>query len=632
MSHFIAVMSDVPHRHGSLNVAHAMASSFRQTGLEVEILPIDNRLAIGHTRGNARAPGGNDWVARGPAHILSGLLALFNRDDITADGRASAGAAACSDMEAVSTLAHRSLKGAAEQLNGDFSLLRYSPSDCRLELARDHLGHCPLYYARSGGLILISTSVPPLIASGMISHDLNEQALAYYVALGAALGSTSYYRDISCVPPGCTVEVKAGRIGNPERFWHPEDVDTIKYRSVAEADESISHTVTRAIVSRVAGTKTTGVRLSGGLDSALVAAVLCGALPDRKVIAVSTVLPEGHTGPEQDERRYVESLSRLYPNLHVSFDDAHGCSVLDGAEDHQEWLAAPVCLHDYFAGKSILREMQRQDVEVCLTGFGGDQFLSADGEGYLPETLLSGKLRDFKSELGRIKRSSGSSMPRVLYSEVLAALAPHWLATFKRRLAQPHPFHGTALRSEFVTAAGLEDHARERGYLKSLHRPRSMRESHLGYLQNVTEWPMHGIAGMIGDAHGIEVRSPLLDRHLIEDVLSVPSHFKVSPQEGRCLIRRTFADILPEDIRHRSSKGSPFPDHKARLRREIPFIRKRFADFRNLDLWNRMIDLQQIERGLSEVKDTSSWEVSFNGLQKVIRPYFLGEFLERYEQ
>ena len=129
--------------------------------------------------------------------------------------------------------------------------------------------------------------------------------------------------------------------------------------------------------------------------------------------------------------------------------------------------------------------------------------------------------------------------------------------------------------------------------------------------------------------HGIEMRSPLLDHRLIETVLSVPSRFKVSSGEGRCLVRRSFADLLPEPILRRPDKGSPFPDIKRRLAAEVPFLRQRFAMFSCNDLWSSLVDSHKLDQALVTLQDETDWDISFSALQCVIRPYFLGEFLAR---
>jgi asparagine synthase (glutamine-hydrolysing) len=62
-------------------------------------------------------------------------------------------------------------------------------------------------------------------------------------------------------------------------------------------------------------------------------------------------------------------------------------------------------------------------------------------------------------------------------------------------------------------------------------------------------------------AHGLEVRVPYLDHHLVEYVLSLPPHVVLPPlhYQAKPLLARAVADIVPEAIRRRRKKGFVLP-------------------------------------------------------------------------
>lgn len=60
-------------------------------------------------------------------------------------------------------------------------------------------------------------------------------------------------------------------------------------------------------------------------------------------------------------------------------------------------------------------------------------------------------------------------------------------------------------------------------------------------------------------AHGLEVRPPLVDHELLELAATIPSRFKVRDGETKWILKRTFADRLPDDAVWRAKQGFEIP-------------------------------------------------------------------------
>ena len=66
-------------------------------------------------------------------------------------------------------------------------------------------------------------------------------------------------------------------------------------------------------------------------------------------------------------------------------------------------------------------------------------------------------------------------------------------------------------------------------------------------------------ADALSMAHGLEVRTPFLDRSVIEFAQSIPTDYKINRKHGKRIIRDTFSDLLPKSILTRSKKGFEIP-------------------------------------------------------------------------
>ena len=60
-------------------------------------------------------------------------------------------------------------------------------------------------------------------------------------------------------------------------------------------------------------------------------------------------------------------------------------------------------------------------------------------------------------------------------------------------------------------------------------------------------------------AHGLEVRSPLLDDALVDFALRLPPRFKVRGLSLKRVLKEAMHDVLPSDLLHRRKRGFGVP-------------------------------------------------------------------------
>ena len=62
--------------------------------------------------------------------------------------------------------------------------------------------------------------------------------------------------------------------------------------------------------------------------------------------------------------------------------------------------------------------------------------------------------------------------------------------------------------------------------------------------------------------NSLEVRAPFLDRELAEFVLRLPARYKLHGLRRKYLLKKAFADLLPQKILHRNKRGFQIPVSK----------------------------------------------------------------------
>jgi len=60
-------------------------------------------------------------------------------------------------------------------------------------------------------------------------------------------------------------------------------------------------------------------------------------------------------------------------------------------------------------------------------------------------------------------------------------------------------------------------------------------------------------------ANSLEVRCPFLDHRVVECAAAMPGAFKLAPGEGKRVLRRAFADRLPQEVFTLPKKGFEIP-------------------------------------------------------------------------
>ena len=148
-----------------------------------------------------------------------------------------------------------------------------------------------------------------LLEAGGVPPDLDRLAIARWVVHGTVAPRRTFYARIERVPPGHVLTGAPEGVGL-RRYWRPGQTSSDITLTGENAVERFGELLDQA-VERCASVGPLGVFLSGGVDSAMVAASAAGvsranAQPDP--IALSLVYPHPEANEERTQRRVAEQL------------------------------------------------------------------------------------------------------------------------------------------------------------------------------------------------------------------------------------------------------------------------------------------------------------------------------------
>jgi len=461
------------------------------------------------------------------------------------------------DTEVLLHLYARHGQAMLHHLEGMFAFAIYDPHAGHLFLARDRLGQKPLWYALADDRIIFASEAKALLRHRHVGRQINFQALTSYAVTGYIPAPHSAWRGISKLLPAHSLSVSHVP-GQPQSYWLPGD----RRATVISADitDTVRAELTRAVHARMAADVPLGALLSGGVDSAIVVALMSQAAGHVGGVQTFTA---GFDDPEYDERPAARAVAD-----HCGTDHTE----LQVCPDPHAMLDMIVRLYDEPFGDSsalptfLICQAARQHVTVALAGDGGDE-------------VFAGYDRYRAMHLAETMRPHTYLAARIA-AAVAAPFASHDERNRLRRFIRfvrglPHPFATQYLKyravfepedlprlftDDLLAAVDIDEPARwfcdlyEQDDLAS-EVARAQRHDVLTYLPDDL-LVKTDIASM---ACSLELRAPMLDHRLVDIGLSLPVSAKLGRRRGKAILARAFGDLLPPGVFARPKRGFAIP-------------------------------------------------------------------------
>jgi asparagine synthase (glutamine-hydrolysing) len=431
-----------------------------------------------------------------------------------------------------------------ERLEGMFAFAIYDSRRRTLFAARDRVGKKPFFYTVLDGVLHFASELPALERSPLWKGEVDLTALEGYLSLGYFIAPSTIYRGVHKLEPGHWMEVADGRL-RVQQYWDVREFDT-ETRPTPALLDVIDDTLRSAVHDRLESEVPLGAFLSGGIDSGLVVSYMAEALPDRLVTvtvgfgerAHNEIEPAGITASHVGSRHHAELIE---PRL--------ADAIAPVTEGLGEPLADSSAIPTWYVSRAA-----RRHVTVALSGDGGDETFAGYDFRYVPHAM-EGRIRGWLPSalmpavgwLGaRWPRYRGlpkplrlgtvldnlSRDPAAAYYADLAFLKP----SATRRLMGRSPDGDPAASPVFAAVTDP--------YRRCPSHDPVQRAEYADLKVYMPNDPLVKVDRM-SMAHSLEVRSPLLDRRVVELAFRIPASRKQQGRRGKVLLRELARRRLP---------------------------------------------------------------------------------------
>jgi asparagine synthase (glutamine-hydrolysing) len=450
-----------------------------------------------------------------------------------------------------------------ELLCGRFVVVALDRDRGRCLLTRDQLGAQPLVHARVADGVLFAEHECDLLDLLPRTPGPDRLALVQWIENGLTLPGRTLYEGLQRLPSGHRL-ILGGPHVSVERWWNAR-YEGFEEGSTATVAEHLREAAFAAIGRAAAGARRPAVKLSGGLDSACVAAGLAtDGFADDGALALGGSFA---AHPVADESELIEETARHthLPLELVAFDPAG--SMLAPALAHIARWRLPPATPNLFLWQPVTARARELGVDRMLDGEGGDELFGLAAY-LIADMLRAGRLPTAWSLTGRIPgmglHPSRRARLRVLRHYGLSPLLPISVRRRREARAKRTASSGTIVPRAAVQALAelqtASEGDRRDGPLWWRFQAKSMIDTH-DLLDMGSHFRREAADG------NIDVRHPFLyDLRLIETALRLPPRAQFDPVRDRPLLRDALTGLIPEAVRTRHAKSHFTPLVLAGLR------------------------------------------------------------------
>ena len=442
-----------------------------------------------------------------------------------------------------------------DRLRGMFALAIMDTHTQHVHLLRDRGGQKPLYWTElSDGTLLWSSElrvIEGVRRQSSMRLSYNDTAISHLLCFEYIPAPLTIWKDVHKLRPA--QHLHRQRSGQSiQGFWDFPSHSLLKGSSRLHWEDSLYLALRSATQLRLQADVEVGTLLSGGIDSTTITALAAEVHPNIQSFSVS-IDADGFSERQAilENQKHLRASSSIESTLWSFTQSDFETSLAEVTAHMDEPLADSSLIVTWF----LFKKIQQAGLNCVLSGDGADELFGGYPTYKAAHWMMKTPRMGLRALLAPLARRIPANPNGVSWEEMLK----RWTSVNKRgdmSWWQEHQlWMGAWTPSDLKNSTGIWDIAE---FWAS--QTQSNRVGDAMFLDQRL-YLAEGVLAKVDRAsmaHGVEVRSPFLDHHIMELVSQIPLHFKLNRQGNKQILRGLLSD-LPTKIQRRTKKGFGSP-------------------------------------------------------------------------
>ena len=444
-------------------------------------------------------------------------------------------------------------KDVVRQLRGMYAFAIWDRRNRELFCARDPFGIKPFFYAlttggqrpRSGPQLRFASERKALAGPGEVTA-IDPDALRRYLSFQYVPAPATLVPPARSLPPGHVLIARPGGRVDVFRYWRPE-LRPARSPSSSSPDKILG-ALRDSVAAHLRSDVPVGAFLSGGVDSATLCALAAESVPDLLTFTVGFDR-EGYSEIDDAMATAAALGVKSIPYL-IGPEEFLAClpRIIWQLDDP---MADAAAIPLWFAAREA-----RKHVKVVLSGEGADELFGGYGVYYQPGVVRAGRALPGwgRSTIGRV----ASELPAGARGKGFLNRTSTPLR--RRYIGNAYVFHGDDASQLVRKAHGSEFDVTDPVYRQAADA--GLDDVATMQLIDINTWLPGDIlvkADRMAMAHGLELRTPFLDREVLAVAARLARVEKTAAGTTKFALREAIGELLPQAAAERAKLGFPVP-------------------------------------------------------------------------
>lgn len=419
-----------------------------------------------------------------------------------------------------------------DHLEGMWAFALLDKNSGTLILSRDRFGEKPLYTWLKDGTLYFASEIKTLAAMVGERASVNIDHLRRYLVNGyKSLGKVgqTYFNDIQEFPAAGVALLNAPAKPESTPYWKLRtDITQV---SAKDATAHTKELLTKAVEIRMRADVPLAFCLSGGVDSATLAAIAAKEM-EQNIHCFSIIDSDERYNEKENIDTMVAALNCRHHTVHTSTD-----GFFDRMRRLVGYHDAPVVTISYYMHAFLSEAIAGEGYKIAISGTAADEIFTGYYDHYSmwlaamhgkPSVEFDALVHDWKGGMGAHVQNPGLQDP---------------LCFVKNPHQRDHITLDRDLFSSFLTEPF------EEAWTENIYSPELLRNRMANELFTEAVPILLHEDDKNSMLHSIENRSPFLDRALVEYMYTVPTEHLVGGGFAKKILRDIGEGIVPDSVR-----------------------------------------------------------------------------------